>query len=624
MKKSTTNMLTALVVWLFLSANASAQVKTWGYNSHGQLGDISQTNRNVPTDAFIAYPDITAFGGGENHTLALQANGTVVAVGYNEYGQLGDGTTTTTGCRCKTTPVVVRNSANTADLQNITAVSGGVNHSLALDKDGKVWAWGSNIQGQLGNNGTWGPNNPGLNLPVQVGAGVDGFDGQVIAVNAGGNHNLALTADGKLWAWGYNFNGQIGDGAGGNGTDRRFPVKVQVSAGVDFGNVLQIAAGLYHSAALRRDGTVWIWGNNVNKEAGNPSVTAGSVLYPAQTKQAVMGNVVQIAAGSFHNVALTQAGEVWIWGSNYDAQLGNGSNVPNLLTEPTKNNTLANIIEINAESSYHILARNRSGQVFAWGYNTEGAVGNGTFSMQTTPYQITSLGAGNAIIGAGRLYSLLSNPVIAVTAGTNRFLSGENVRLNFANITGAGNVSYTAIDPTATGLTPPMGYTILANQPAYNVTTTATTSGNIDVCLNVTGEFDLTAFNNLEILHGEGANLVDRTYSSSYVRRQICARVTSLSPFVIAQGLTPTAASVSVGGRVSFGKGSFISRASVTLTDMNGNVKTAVVNPFGYYKFEDVSAGQTVTVQVSAKGSTFAPQVVTVTEDIEDLNFSAQ
>jgi hypothetical protein len=88
--------------------------------------------------------------------------------------------------------------------------------------------------------------------------------------------------------------------------------------------------------------------------------------------------------------------------------------------------------------------------------------------------------------------------------------------------------------------------------------------------------------------------------------------------------LVPTAASVSIGGRVSFNKNSFLSRATVTLTDMQGTVRTAPVNPFGYYKFEDVSAGQIVTVQVSAKGATFAPQVVTVNEDIENLDFTAQ
>lgn len=86
----------------------------------------------------------------------------------------------------------------------------------------------------------------------------------------------------------------------------------------------------------------------------------------------------------------------------------------------------------------------------------------------------------------------------------------------------------------------------------------------------------------------------------------------------------PTAATVSVGGRVILGKSSFAARATVSLTDMQGNVKTARVNPFGYYKFEDISAGQTVIVEVSAKGAIFAPQVVTVNENIEDLNFSAQ
>ncbi|HEY0426393.1 MAG TPA: hypothetical protein VGC76_01180 [Pyrinomonadaceae bacterium] len=608
----------AFVLCGLLSFKTPAQVKSWGLNSVGQLGDTTTTLRNTPTPAFAGYTDITAFSGSEVSTLALRANGTILAVGGNSSGQLGDGTTTMNQCNCKTTPVVVRNAANSADLQNITAVSAGWLHSLALDRDGKVWAWGANYSGQLGVNSQ--NDSP---LPVQVGAGVAGFDGQVIQIDAGREHNLALTADGKVWAWGANDFGQIGNG--NTSVYPLVPVKVQASPGVDFTGVLQIAASSQFSMALRRDGTIWGWGNNNSSRIGNPAVTDVSVLYPAQTKQTVMGNVVQISAGNFHCVALTAAGEVWIWGHNVFGQLGNGSILPNPVAEPTKNTALSNIIEIKSETGLHNLVRDRAGQLFAWGANDSGSVGNGTFdNTVNTPYQITALGAGNAVIGTGRQHSLQSTPTIALAVGSQT-IRGENVRLNFANVSGAGTLTYGAIDPTAVaGYTLPAGYTIQNNQPAYNVTATATYSGNVDVCITGINEYDATNFSYLKILHGEGSAWIDRTSSSTYVRGQICSRVTTLSPFVIARGYTPTSASPIVSGRVSSGKGTLSNRAIVTLTNAQGNVRTASVNPFGFYKFDNVAIGQTYTVQVSVKGATFVPQVITVNEDFENLDFSAQ
>ena len=112
------------------------------------------------------------------------------------------------------------------------------------------------------------------------------------------------------------------------------------------------------------------------------------------------------------------------------------------------------------------------------------------------------------------------------------------MRLTFANVTGAGSVAYTAINPTsvAGSYSLPSGYTIQGTQPAYDVTTTATATGDIDVCIAGINEYSPTAFANLKILHGEGSAWVDRTISSDFSLRQICARVTTLSPFVIAQG----------------------------------------------------------------------------------------
>ena len=136
-------------------------------------------------------PPIVAIDAGYYHSLALDKDGMVWAWGDNEDGQLGDGTTTD-----RWTPIKVR------DIRSIKAISAGYYHSLALDKDGRVWAWGEHSAA----------------IPVRV-----GFITGITAISAGRGHSLALDKDGMVWAWGENYRGQLGDGT----TIRHF-VPIQV------------------------------------------------------------------------------------------------------------------------------------------------------------------------------------------------------------------------------------------------------------------------------------------------------------------------------------------------------------------------------------------------------------
>jgi len=181
---------------------------------------------------------------GGTHSLALRADGTVWAWGWNDQGQLGDGTDTD-----RHTPVRVRG------LTDVVAVAAGRAHSLALRADGTVWAWGSNEDGELGD-GT----DTDRHTPVKVPGLSD-----VVAVAARDWHSLALRADGTVWAWGNNRFGQLGDGTD---TDRHTPVKVP-----GLTDVVAVAAGEYHSLALRADGTVWAWGRNGYGQLGDGTTT---------------------------------------------------------------------------------------------------------------------------------------------------------------------------------------------------------------------------------------------------------------------------------------------------------------------------------------------------------------
>jgi alpha-tubulin suppressor-like RCC1 family protein len=140
---------------------------------------------------------VVTIAGGSYHSLVVKADGTAWSWGWNPFGQLGNGTTTTTGCECLATPVLVSN------LQYVLAVAAGGGDSMALTSDGRVWTWGINAYGELGN-GTVGVIST---VPMLV-SHLTG----VVAIAAASAHDLALRSNGTVWAWGYNYDGELGNG----------------------------------------------------------------------------------------------------------------------------------------------------------------------------------------------------------------------------------------------------------------------------------------------------------------------------------------------------------------------------------------------------------------------------
>ena len=183
----------------------------------------------------------------------------------------------------------------------------GAYHTIALKSDGTVWAWGANQAGQLGD-GTHIDNTDIIHagIPVQV-SSLSG----VTAIAGGRDHTAALKSDGTVWAWGYNYYGQLGDGTT---TNSYTPVQVSSLSGVT-----AIAGGYYHTIALKSDGTVWTWGNNDIGQLGDG--TTNNRLTPVQVSG--LSGVTAIAGGYSHTIALKSGGTVWAWGYNKDGQLGN-------------------------------------------------------------------------------------------------------------------------------------------------------------------------------------------------------------------------------------------------------------------------------------------------------------
>ncbi|MBM4165303.1 MAG: RCC1 repeat-containing protein, partial [Lentisphaerae bacterium] len=206
-----------------VALKSDGSVWAWGYNSSGQVGDGTTTSRNTPVQVKqsggASLSGVAGIAARENRTVALKTDGTVWAWGDNWAGQLGDGTMTT---RLNPAKVIMQDGAA---LSNVTAVAAGSIHTLALKDDGTVWAWGYNAWGQIGD-GTQYTNR--LN-PVQVLMADRTPLSGVIAIAAGNGHSLAVQEDGSVWAWGDNSYGQLGDGTT---TMRLNPVEIPDFFGV--------------------------------------------------------------------------------------------------------------------------------------------------------------------------------------------------------------------------------------------------------------------------------------------------------------------------------------------------------------------------------------------------------
>jgi alpha-tubulin suppressor-like RCC1 family protein len=292
-------------------------------------------------------------------TLLLKGDGTVVSSGLNNSGQLGNGITPTGGWNWQADflPVV--------GLNNVTAVAAGDSHSLAIDVNGNVWAWGDDAYGQLGR---------GATLAVTVPTVVPGLSNIVQVSAAGAGTSLALDSSGNVWAWGLNYHGQLGDGTNANRSSPVLLTAVQ--------NVKMVAkSSTWTSMVLKQDGTVWAWGNNFFGQLAN-GTTGNYSTSPAQVPG--LTNVAAISAHTYHMLAVKQDGTVWAWGDNGNGQLGLGTTTASLV--PTQIPTLSGVKSVTATWA-RSFAVNTDGTVMGWGSGAWGALGDGTWGdfNQLTP-----------------------------------------------------------------------------------------------------------------------------------------------------------------------------------------------------------------------------------------------
>ena len=412
------------------STSAKNSVWGWGTNGFGQLGNDDGSNPTTPVQARNLI-GVASVASGEWHGLAVKDDGTVWGWGYNNAGQVGDGTYTN-----RSTPVQVNN------LSGAVSVAGGEFHSLAVKDDGTVWAWGQNQYGRLGD-GT----DTSRSTPVQV-SDLSG----AVSVAGGISHSLAVKSDGTVWAWGQNSSGQLGDGTH---TNRSTPVKVSNLSGV-----VSVAGGAYHSLALKDDGTVWAWGSDIYGQLGDGTDINYSAT-PVQVSN--LSGAVSVAGGVYHSLAVKSDGTVWAWGYNDHGQLGDGTRANR--STPVRVSDLSGAVSV-AGGEGHSLAVKSDGTASAWGQNNYGQLGDGTKTDRSTPVRVSDL-SGVVSVAGGHWHSLAlaadtTPPDTRITSGPGGLVDTNSASFTFST-TESGSTFECRLDGGTYGACDsPMDYTNLS------------------------------------------------------------------------------------------------------------------------------------------------------------------
>lgn len=329
-------------------------VSCWGNNDNGQIGDglslphADLIQQSGPRDVAGLGPGTTMIATGDRHACALKTGGTVWCWGNNASGQLGDQTALS-----RRTPVQV------VGITDAVEISAGASFTCARTSAGAIWCWGLNANGQLGNGST-------TNSLQAVMA--EGLAQDAIALSLGNSHACAVRRDNKVLCWGINTNGQLGDGTT---TQRTVPTLVNDG----FGVYVSVAAGVYHTCGLTNTGQPKCWGRNDRGQLGDNSTTQR----PSPAAVAVLaGGVTQLASGRDHSCALRNTADVYCWGFNGSAQIGDGATVTRLQPVPASNvGGGVQAIALGADSSCAVLA---TGEGLCWGNNDYGRLGNGSMT----------------------------------------------------------------------------------------------------------------------------------------------------------------------------------------------------------------------------------------------------
>ncbi|WP_368041656.1 InlB B-repeat-containing protein [Bifidobacterium asteroides] len=399
----------ANVIGFSLGVASDGNAYAWGNNQYGQLGQdpAKTTMQNTPTK--VPLPDGVATGftytqvaAGGAHTLAIGSDGILYSWGRNDHGQLGDGTSTD---RHKPQPV---NNPDTGQSFKAMHISAGAFDSAAIDDQGRVYTWGC----EHNSYSDYGTDKKAPTLAKDPNGSSQGL--HAVQVSVKWSFILALDEDGNVYAWGYNTNGQLGNGTAtgdGNASYANDPKPVQdpKDASKTF-KATQISVGTRHALAIgKEDGSLYTWGKVNDTNYTRPTND------PANTGKTI--KATQISAGTWHSLAIDQDGNAWGWGWNQYGQTGNGNthsqDTPTKVIGPSSTGQGFKAVCISA-SHNHSLAIGQDGNAYAWGKNDYNQLGNTSIPttgnspkpIQTmfdpTPLNITGVRFDQTVIGALR------------------------------------------------------------------------------------------------------------------------------------------------------------------------------------------------------------------------------
>jgi alpha-tubulin suppressor-like RCC1 family protein len=341
---------------------------TWGNDNLGQLGN------GVPSVTALSYSSPIQVGSltnwkqvaaGDSHTSAIKTDGTLWTWGWNNFGQLGNGTT-----------VYYSSPIQVGSLTNWKQVSAGYIITSAIKTDGTLWTWGLNQYGELGN-GTATP----YSSPIQVGSLTNWKQ-----VSCGASTIAAIKTDGTLWTWGWSNNGGLGNGTASASLNYSSPLQIGALT-----NWKQVSAGNAQTAAIKTDGTLWVWGSNNGGQLGNQNI----INYSSPIQVGSLNNWKQVSVNGSATAAIKTDGTLWTCGYNIQIStpigiLGNGTGVS--YSSPIQVGSLTNWkIVVFSGSQGTAGAIKTDGTLWTWGINASGQLGNGTNLRYSSPIQVGTL-----------------------------------------------------------------------------------------------------------------------------------------------------------------------------------------------------------------------------------------
>ncbi len=372
-----------------IAVNSNGDLYSWGWNGQGQLGNGTNTDSNVPLPVRAAGTPMAgkkivhvSTGGNfyKGSSLALSSEGKVYSWGANDQGQLGNGTATNSNL-----PVEVKTEGTPMAGKKIIQTAIGVTHSMALDSEGKVYSWGENVNGLLGT----GDAIPTLS-PVLVRTGGTPMEGKkIVQISAGGAHSMALDSEGNIYAWGWGGEGQLGNGENNNSN---VPILVKKEGtGLEGKTIKKVMAGGMFSMVLTSDGSLYSWGKNNYGQIGDGTTNNYNLAVAVKTEGTPMAGktVVDFSISNEHTVALTSDGQIYAWGRNESGQLGDGTNTASTLPvavrtvgTPFAGKKAVQVVAGGWEGA-HSLALGTDGTVYSWGRNLNGQLGDQTTNDTT-------------------------------------------------------------------------------------------------------------------------------------------------------------------------------------------------------------------------------------------------